>query len=551
MGNPENQVGVTDSSPSPLMTSSSPGGDNVTGPGAWDWEDSQFEKVLEDTKTVSMVLYPLLCVIAAVGNACVVYLVVSRRRMRSNVTNYFIASLAVSDGLMALILVPTNYVSNVLLDYWPFGATLCPLVTYLQIVIVFQNAYTMLAMSLERYIAIMHPFLRRLGKRNCLQVVALCWLLAFLTPIPTAVTARLHAHTGNYTMPDESAGLGANVTNSSLTPSLVKETDDANANVTGGLGGGVFGLEAAGDGSGASDVGGGEEEIYWLCYESWATERQKISYTMTIMLLQYFLPLGVLVFTYARIVHVIWLKDKQHAAPGQLLAPPGQGQDDSQAVTYVPNGKEKAVEKEPDPRKKEIAASCGSDFSVGKVIKMMITVVGIYGICWLPLHVINIKSDMDPSIWDYRYMRIVWICAHWLAMSSCAYNPFIYWWMNPRFREGYIDLFQRIACCCGRCVERSADNYGRNVSMVSMATRNGHRGSQVTSGKGWHSTTQMVELSRTTQQESCSDSGRDRTGIGGVNFYKDSGYQPELSKISEATENGTNCYMADQDCNLR
>lgn len=545
MENPESFVNVTASTP-PVTRSPV---DNVTDPGAW--KDSHFERVLENTKTVSMIFYPLLCIIAAVGNACVVYLVVSRRRMRSNVTNYFIASLAVSDGLMALLCVPTNYVANVLLDYWPFGAALCPLVTYLQAVIVFQNAYTMLAMSLERYIAIMHPFLRRLGKRNCLQVVALCWLLAFLTPIPTAVTARLHEQydpflmmTMNHSGSAQDIGASTNATSRVAQVLLTSNQTGQVAGIgsnssTGYVSTGVF-VDGAGrsnssgrvDGTedGVSDRGG-IQETYWLCYESWPTERQRISYTMTIMLLQYFLPLGVLVFTYARIVHVIWLKDKQQAAPGQLLAPPGQGydlqKDDPQSVTYVPNGKEKKVEKEPDPRK--------------KVIKMMITVVGIYGICWLPLHVINIKSDMDPSIWDYKYMRIVWICAHWLAMSSCAYNPFIYWWMNPRFREGYIDLFQRLACGY-RCIGKSTDNYGMNVSVASVANKNGHRGSnsKVTSAKGWHSTTQMVELSRINTHESCGNTvaARERGG----NFY-----QPELSKISEATENGLVYYSGEQE----
>ena len=225
----------------------------------------------------------------------------------------------------------------------------------------FQNAYTMLAMSMERYIAIMHPFLRRLGKRGCLQVVALCWLLAFLTPIPTAVTARLHEHLDSgYPLPANQsanatvglAALGANSTDLIVSP-------DQGQGI--GAAGGAGHSEDGGDVSpGYSEYANASSETYWLCYESWATERQRISYTVTIMVLQYFLPLGVLVFTYARIVHVIWLKDLQQAAPGQLLAPPGQGQgqgqgqdkDNFQTMTYVPNAKEKSSEKEPDPRKK-------------------------------------------------------------------------------------------------------------------------------------------------------------------------------------------------------
>ncbi|GFO32033.1 neuropeptide y receptor [Plakobranchus ocellatus] len=173
---------------------------------------------------------------------------------------------------------------------------------------------------------------------------------------------------------------------------------------------------------------------------------------------------------------------------------------------------------------------------------MMITVVGIYGICWLPLHVINIKSDIDPSIWDeYRYMRVVWIAAHWLAMSSCAYNPFIYWWMNPRFRESYIDLFHRITCGCKCHGGESYSSRSRptSASFVSgYTTGNDHRGSQMTSVRGWQSTTQMVELSRGGQGAG-PEGSRERAGIHEMAF------RPELSRISETTENGTTSYNAD------
>ncbi|GFO32030.1 neuropeptide y receptor [Plakobranchus ocellatus] len=335
--------------------------DNWTGNISDDWEDSHLERVIADTKKVSMVMYPLLCVVAALGNVCVVYIVVSKRRMRSNVTNYFIASLAVSDVLMALVCVPTNYVSNILLDYWPFGSALCPLVTYLQVVIVFQNAYTMLAMSLERYIAIMHPFLQRLGKRRCLQVVGLCWLLAFLTPIPTAVTARLHEH------PPE-AGYGRadsnipNVSRSEVTGFEITTINDliVDALVQGNSSNYSIGadlkprVEDNGYVEDQKQNGFHNNSSVWLCYEGWGSERQRITYTITVMILQYFLPLGVLVFTYARIVHVIWLKDKQPAAPGQLLASPPEGQESNtqQSVTYAPSEKGTSKEKETDPRKK-------------------------------------------------------------------------------------------------------------------------------------------------------------------------------------------------------
>ena len=79
---------------------------------------------------------------------------------------------------------------------------------------------------------------------------------------------------------------------------------------------------------------------------------------------------------------------------------------------------------------------------------MMMTVVSIYAICWLPLHVITLVGDVVPAIYNESYVRVLWIGSHWLAMSSCIYNPFIYWWMNSRFRDGYRYIFMKLKYCC-------------------------------------------------------------------------------------------------------
>jgi hypothetical protein len=84
-------------------------------------------------KLTIVVLYVLVTCAALLGNGCVVYLVLSQRSMR-NVTNYFIASLAVSDALMALVCIPITFVSNVLFtSSWPFPAWMCNFATYFQV----------------------------------------------------------------------------------------------------------------------------------------------------------------------------------------------------------------------------------------------------------------------------------------------------------------------------------------------------------------------------------------------------------------------------------
>jgi len=39
------------------------------------------------------------------------------------------------------------------------------------------------------------------------------------------------------------------------------------------------------------------------------------------------------------------------------------------------------------------------------MVKMMITVVLIYAVCWLPMHTITLVGDTHPDIWTYRYTR--------------------------------------------------------------------------------------------------------------------------------------------------
>lgn len=47
-------------------------------------------------------------------------------------TNYFIVNLAVGDILMALLCIPFTVLSNYIFQYWPFGYSLCVIVSYAQ-----------------------------------------------------------------------------------------------------------------------------------------------------------------------------------------------------------------------------------------------------------------------------------------------------------------------------------------------------------------------------------------------------------------------------------
>lgn len=201
------------------------------------------------------IMYIVISVAAIGGNVIVCYIVFAYQRMRS-VTNFFIANLAVGDILMASLCIPFGFVSNLLLQYWPFGAVMCVVVSYAQAVSVFISAYTLVAISFDRYIAILYPLRPRMTKLQAKLIIALVWLVALLTPLPTAIMSKLE-----------------------------QPQDWIDMNLT----------------------------DRYTCTEAWESNSQRYHYSMALMVLQYFFPLAVLIYTYTRIAVVVWGK----RAPGE------------------------------------------------------------------------------------------------------------------------------------------------------------------------------------------------------------------------------------------
>lgn len=78
-----------------------------------------------------------------------------------------------------------------------------------------------------------------------------------------------------------------------------------------------------------------------------------------------------------------------------------------------------------------------------KVIKMLVIVVILFGICWLPLQTYNILQATFPQINEFKYINIIWFCCDWLAMSNSCYNPFIYGIYNVNFVHFFITTKQQ------------------------------------------------------------------------------------------------------------
>ncbi|KAF7285463.1 hypothetical protein GWI33_010633 [Rhynchophorus ferrugineus] len=134
-------------------------------------------------------MYATIFVVALLGNVFVCYIVLQSPRMRT-VTNYFIMNLAVGDILIALLCVPFTSVP-LLLQEWLFGKFMCTVVCYVSALSVLVSAYTLVAISIDKYMLIMYPLKPRISKRSATWIIVVVWVFAGITVLPSGIFANL------------------------------------------------------------------------------------------------------------------------------------------------------------------------------------------------------------------------------------------------------------------------------------------------------------------------------------------------------------------------
>lgn len=145
------------------------------------------------------------------------------------------------------------------------------------------------------------------------------------------------------------------------------------------------------------------------CSPAFPTETWEKYLTLMTFLLQYVIPLTVIAITYGRIVRKLWVRTHVGAVT--------QNQQLSQ---------QKAKRKS---------------------IKMLIVIVTVFAACWLPLNLYQILADFHPNVKVFHYSSTSFFICHWIAISSTCYNPFLYFWLNERFRS---EVKSRFKCCFPR-----------------------------------------------------------------------------------------------------
>lgn len=126
-----------------------------------------------------MIAELLIAFLSAVGNVLVCAAVGLNRKLHT-VTNYFLVSLAIADALVGALAIPCAILTDMGIPR--NDLYLCLLMLSVLIMLTQSSIFSLLAVAVERYVAIFLPFHYHstMTPRNALLVILVTWVLAFL-----------------------------------------------------------------------------------------------------------------------------------------------------------------------------------------------------------------------------------------------------------------------------------------------------------------------------------------------------------------------------------
>ncbi|KAM6907423.1 beta-2 adrenergic receptor-like [Xenentodon cancila] len=369
--------------------------------------DSNSTSEYSDAELVLLGVAMAVLVLAIVfGNVMVITVILRFQRLQT-VTNLFIASLAVADLIMGVVVVPFGS-SNILLGIWKFGNFMCDFWTATDVLCVTASIETLCVIALDRYLAITSPlrYPTLLTRGRAFAVVLAVWAVASLI---------------------------------SFLPIYLKVWVSSDA-----------------------------ASLNCLAAEDCCEFNTNAAYAVSSSIVSFYMPLVVMIFLYSRVFQEAQKQlekirgRKKHLynlhysaqvtypddspALNKLRVGPeveesaGEDRLNMQQLGDVDTDKE---EKEEDNRGRtekgegRHSTTKRLKFSLKehKAVKTLGIIMGTFTVCWLPFFILNILTAFI-SLGD---SKVAFRILNWLGYSNSAFNPLIYC-RSPDFRHAFQEI---------------------------------------------------------------------------------------------------------------
>ncbi|XP_033163726.1 somatostatin receptor type 5 isoform X1 [Drosophila mauritiana] len=139
-------------------------------------------------RTAFTVCYALIFVAGVLGNL-ITCIVISRNNFMHTATNFYLFNLAVSDLILLVSGIPQELYNLWYPDMYPFTDAMCIMGSVLSEMAANATVLTITAFTVERYIAICHPFRQHTMSKlsRAIKFIFAIWLAAFLLALPQAM----------------------------------------------------------------------------------------------------------------------------------------------------------------------------------------------------------------------------------------------------------------------------------------------------------------------------------------------------------------------------
>ncbi|XP_075210853.1 neuropeptide CCHamide-1 receptor-like [Lycorma delicatula] len=143
-------------------------------------------------RDIFFVLFVLIILLVGSLDNGTLILIFARHRIVRNEPNTYILNLAISGLLVIVTYVPfTSLIFTT--ESWPWGELVCRLVEASKGVSIGVSVFTIIALSAERYRAIVNPIRRHVTKP--LNIITAIWLFSLLLTLPAAAFSKVYSIT--------------------------------------------------------------------------------------------------------------------------------------------------------------------------------------------------------------------------------------------------------------------------------------------------------------------------------------------------------------------